>query len=149
MLKLVCVCVCVPEHDVSSVLYSADIRSSACNTERINTCSSVDSSFDDVDQDAMPPSSHEDRSSGLQIEDIFELVVIPTISRPRTESPKRDIDIVRGLGMHRIRSMPNLEYGRPSHNRSTGQTMFECGRAKGKEDAAVNVAEFETLLGKI
>ena len=55
--------------------------------------------------------------------------------------------------MHRIKSMPNLEYGRSAHNRVAGQTMLEsvseCGRATGKVDATVNVAELEMLLADL
>jgi hypothetical protein len=121
-------------------------------TESIGNFSSDDSSFDDMEQ-GHKPSSYVKSSSGRRIDDIFKLDGMSSLSRPRSESPETDVDISRSLGMHRIRSMPNLEYGRSAHNRSTGQTMIESvpeyDKAKGKTDAAENIMEFETLFAEL
>mmetsp|Transcript_21515 Transcript_21515/g.45200 ORF Transcript_21515/g.45200 Transcript_21515/m.45200 type:complete len:169 (-) Transcript_21515:71-577(-) len=117
-----------------------------CDTE-----SSDDSDFDDDDGVLMPPPSpYKSRNSNGRCTDVFKLGVMSTLSRPRSESPKRDGGKLLGREMQRIRSQPNMEYGRASYNRGIGRTMLEsvteCDKAKGKLDAAKKVAQFDALL---
>ncbi len=126
----------------------------ACETQSIGTCSD-DSSFESGDEDMMPPPSpFLQRMSSGQSKDMFKpLVVMSTLSRPRSASPKRDGGLPNGRGMQRIASLPNMNYGRSSYNRSIGHAMLECvtecQKAKAKEEASKKVAQFDALLDGI
>ena len=147
----------IHNHRVSCVFYSAGsiqtFRSRTCDTSSIGTFSD-DLSFNNEEQESLPgPVSHVDRSNYPRSNDAQKIGDILSLSRPRSESPKRHSDMSRNLVMNRIRSMPKLEYSRSAHNRSTGQSMFEsvdkCSNANGKADAAVNVAAFDMLLADL
>ncbi len=110
----------------------------ACDTESIGTCSSDYSDLENEREDAMPPPSpYKPNSSGRQFKDGFQLGVMSTLSRPRSASPKRDGGMPQGRGMQRIRSLPNMDYGRSSYNRGIGLTMLE------------SVAEYDKANGKV
>jgi hypothetical protein len=126
----------------------------ACD-DSIGTCSSDNSDFENEDEDVMPPPSpYMPLNSGDgQCTDVFKLGVMSTLSRPRSASPKRNGGMPKGRGMQRIRSLPNMEYGRASYNRGIGQFMLEriteVDKEKSKEDAAKKVAQFDALLEDI
>ena len=122
----------------------------ACDMESIGACSD-ESDFEGDDEVSMPPPSpfNPRGSNGLNT-DAYKLGVMSTLSRPRSASPKRDGGMPKGRGMQRIISLPNMEYGRASYNRGIGQVLLEsvaeCDKARGKEDAAKKVAQFDALL---
>ena len=126
----------------------------ACDANSIGPCSSDDSDFENEDEDMMPPPIPYIAQSGDgHRKDIFKLGVMSTLSRPRSASPKRDSGMPKGREMQRIRSLPNMEYGRASYNRGIGQFMLEriteVDKEKSKEDAAKKVAQFDALLEDI
>jgi hypothetical protein len=139
---------CIPDSAIKS------FSPYACYTESIGTCSSDDSDIENDCEDAMPPPSlYQPQSSGGLCKDGFQLVVKSTLSRPRSESPKRVHVVPMGAGMQRIRSLPNMDYGRASYNRGIGRILLESvaeyDKANGKVDAAKKVAQFDALLEDI
>jgi hypothetical protein len=136
---------CIPDSALKSFSpYADDLKS-------IGTHSSDDSSFEDDDENSMPPPSHyKPQPNKKKCKVVSKLLVTATLSRPRSESPKRDCDMHKNRAMQRIRSLPNFDYGRASYNRGIGMTIHEsvveCDKEASRADAAKQGAQFDALL---